>query len=207
MTCQQPSCTKVTGCGVTATTSTVTATPTIVVGPAMEILEIPIYDNQLVIASQPGLNVDLGPESGTTPGTQPASPIADLPCRSNVSPAIPASIPVGGKNVKLDDLLYSIRQQLCAGPCSAPAGVDSKYVAIFQKDIGKATDTCEISVGVTNQVEAYFIRETKPDGVQWQECWDASAKIIDKCVQNGPNTGWWNGKNNLIQNFHHRKSC
>jgi hypothetical protein len=36
-------------------------------------------------------------------------------------------------------------------------------------------------------------RQTQSTGVQWQQCWDSTQNIIEKCVTEGPNTGWVNG--------------
>ncbi|PVH79982.1 hypothetical protein DL98DRAFT_515707 [Cadophora sp. DSE1049] len=158
----------------------------------MEIIEVPTYDMQEVLGLQTGLDGELGLATPPQPPTQDAVPIQDLPCQKNVANDIPKQVSVGGKDISINDLMYGIRQQLCAGPCTAPVGVEKKYVAIFPTD-GQVDDICEISVGITDQVEAYFIRETKPDGDQWQSCWDATEVIINKCIDNGPNTGWWNG--------------
>ena len=36
-------------------------------------------------------------------------------------------------------------------------------------------------------------RGTPSEGKQWQQCWDSTQNIIEKCVANGPNAGWVNG--------------
>ena len=38
-------------------------------------------------------------------------------------------------------------------------------------------------------------RGTQSTGDQWQQCWDSTQNIIEKCVNEGPNVGWVNGPN------------
>lgn len=124
----------------------------------------------------------------TTLITQSTYPIASPGCQSRDLPKFPSAIKIDNTSVTPNELLYRLRAKLCSPNCVAPDGVPAKDVAIVQDD-----NVCEISVGVTAEVEAYAYRTTQATGVELQECWDSSAYIIDKCVKNGPYTGWWNG--------------
>lgn len=52
---------------------------------------------------------------------------------------------------------------------------------------------CVIAVALPDNVEAWIYRATAAVDSQWQQCWDATEKIINDCVKNGPNNGWVNG--------------
>ena len=74
--------------------------------------------------------------------------------------------------------------------CTTRRSIKSNTLSIGQ-DSGM-TD-CEINVAVPSDAEAYCYRSYPAVGVQWQECWDATQCIIDQCVAQGSNEGWWNG--------------
>lgn len=61
---------------------------------------------------------------------------------------------------------------------------------IFQND---AKTNCEISVAIEGNIEAWIYRATPSVAVQWQQCWGSNEAIIARCVDEGPNNGWWNG--------------
>ncbi|KAM0813307.1 hypothetical protein AB5N19_13300 [Seiridium cardinale] len=93
-----------------------------------------------------------------------------------------------------NDVLYMVREVVCDGSCKAPSAIDSKYVAVYQKD-----GLCEVSVALSSTTELFVNRDTWPDGNDddfdtiWQQCWDSTQNIIDKCVSNQAKVGWWNG--------------
>ncbi|KAH7083710.1 hypothetical protein FB567DRAFT_499132 [Paraphoma chrysanthemicola] len=98
-----------------------------------------------------------------------------------------------GKDNKISDLLYRLRQVVCDGSCAVPEGMDSKYVAVYQNG-----GECEVSIGLSTTTEIYFYRSIWPgDGPDfntiWQQCWDSTDNIIKKCVKNSAKSGWWNG--------------
>lgn len=94
---------------------------------------------------------------------------------------------------QVNDILYMLRQTVCDGSCKAPDKIDSKYVAVYQEGA-----RCEVSVGISAEIEVYVNRDTWPEankdfGTIWQQCWDSTQHIIDKCVDNQAKEGWWNG--------------
>ncbi|KAL1600665.1 hypothetical protein SLS60_007053 [Paraconiothyrium brasiliense] len=96
-----------------------------------------------------------------------------------------------GKDNKVNDLLYRLRQVVCDGSCAVPQGIDSKYVAVYHNG-----GECEVSIGLSTTTEIYFYRSIWPgDGPDfatvWQECWDSTDNIIKKCVKNSAKSGWW----------------
>jgi hypothetical protein len=96
-----------------------------------------------------------------------------------------------GKDNKVNDLLYRLRQVVCDGSCAVPEGIDSKYVAVYQSG-----GECEVSIGLSTTTEIYFYRSiwpgNEPDfNTVWQECWDSTDNIINKCVKNSAKGGWW----------------
>ncbi|KAK7750553.1 hypothetical protein SLS62_007529 [Diatrype stigma] len=93
-----------------------------------------------------------------------------------------------------------MRQTVCDGTCKEPGGIDNKYVAIYQNG-----GQCEISVAVSATTELFVNRDTWPEANDefetiWQQCWDSTQTIIDKCVSEGARVGWWNG--NHVYQFH-----
>ncbi|KAF2495331.1 hypothetical protein BU16DRAFT_618169 [Lophium mytilinum] len=134
--------------------------------------------------------------------TQSASPIDKPGCqdasedvKSDLqSLTFPDSIRTpDGKNNKVDDLLYRLRQVVCDGSCAVPEGIDSKYVAVYQNG-----GECEVSIGLSTTTEIYLYRSIWPGAgpdfnAVWQECWDSTDNIIKKCVKNKAKSGWWNG--------------
>ncbi|KAK6193972.1 hypothetical protein LQW54_011901 [Pestalotiopsis sp. IQ-011] len=140
---------------------------------------------------------------GTTQ-TQPAKPIDEPGCQ-DASDAIKSDLEqwtTKGNGIRLtdgsyhsvNDILYMLREVVCSGSCTAPSAIDSKYVAAYQKD-----GLCEISVALSSSTELFVNRDTWPDGSNkdfntiWQECWDSTQNILDKCVDNQAKSGWWNG--------------
>ncbi|CAJ2513529.1 Uu.00g016480.m01.CDS01 [Anthostomella pinea] len=134
--------------------------------------------------------------------TQTASPIDDPGCQDadadvqkDFSNMFSSTIRTpDGKDNSIDDLLYRLREVVCDGSCTAPDGIDSKYVGIYNNG-----QECEVAIGVTNEIEVYFYRSIWPTSgasdynTLWQECWDSTSSIITKCVNNKPKHGWWNG--------------
>ena len=124
------------------------------------------------------------------PPAQIATPITQPPCRVQDDLGfIPQNLSTTDGLVSPDSLLYRIRQMVCNGTCSIPQGVPSNDVAIAHT----STDYCEISVEVTNTLEAWVYSGTPPEGVEQQECWNSTQSIIERCIKNQANTGWWNG--------------
>ena len=128
--------------------------------------------------------------SVAVPPVQLATPISDPICRvqENLG-SIPQNLTTTDGQVSPNSLLYRIRQMVCNSNCSIPEGIPSSDVAISQS----STDYCDISVGVTNTLEAWVYTKFPPTGVEQQECWNSTQNIIERCVQNQANTGWWNG--------------
>ena len=83
-----------------------------------------------------------------------------------------------------------MRQMICNGTCSSPQGIPPAAVAIAQDG---PKNSCEISVGISPNAEAYMYRTTPPTGVEWQECWDSTMNIIQECIGTLSGKGWWNG--------------
>ena len=124
------------------------------------------------------------------PPAQIATPISQPACRvqDNLG-TIPQNLTLTDGVVSPNSLLYRIRQMVCNGTCTIPQGVPSNDVAISHT----STDFCEISVGVTNTLEAWVYSGTPPEGVEQRECWNSTQSIIERCIKNQANTGWWNG--------------
>jgi hypothetical protein len=94
-----------------------------------------------------------------------------------------------GTNGDLNNLLFKMRQEVCAGTCStAGPDIPGRVVSVFS-DQGQ--NQCEIRVAVTEKIEAYMYRATSARGDQQQQCWDSLENIISKCVHNDVNKGWW----------------
>ena len=123
------------------------------------------------------------------PPAQIAVPISVPHCRTQVNLGpIPQNLSMTDGPVSPNRLLYRMRQMVCNGTCSVPQGVPlSDVVAIAHNGL------CEISIGVTNTLEAWMYSTFPPVGVEQQECWNSTQSIIEQCVQNQANEGWWNG--------------
>lgn len=122
------------------------------------------------------------------PPVQIAVPISQPMCRAQANlGSVPQNLTITDGQVSPNSLLYRIRQMVCNGTCSVPQGVPPSDVAIV------AHNGCEISIGVTNTLEAWIASTFPPVGVEQQECWNSTQSIIEQCVQNQANTGWWNG--------------
>lgn len=136
--------------------------------------------------------------------TQPADPIDEPGCQ-DASDAIKSDLKqwttkgnairlTDGSYHSVNDILYMLREAVCGGSCAAPNAIDSKYVAAYQND-----GLCEVSVALSSTSELFVNRDTWPDGSDkdfntiWQECWDSTQNIIDKCIDNQAKSGWWNG--------------
>ncbi|KAI2626440.1 hypothetical protein GGR54DRAFT_590978 [Hypoxylon sp. NC1633] len=93
------------------------------------------------------------------------------------------------------DILYRMRDQACQGKCQNIQGVpgnsgnpspDGFFAAARQGDKG-----CEYAVKIAANKELYFYATN--DG---QNCYDATAKMIDTCISNNKkDAGWINGPN------------
>jgi hypothetical protein len=143
----------------------------------------------------PGGQMPSGTTSGpTAPATQSAVPIDKPKCNQNDAKAAPERVQVTGGNIDLKDLLFRIRQNLCAGPCAAPDGVRAEAVNVTSSSDGQA---CAISVRISQSTEAYAFRTSAPVEDQWQQCWDSTENIINQCLNNNVfvgkkgNEGWW----------------
>ncbi|KAL7622783.1 hypothetical protein AAE478_006462 [Parahypoxylon ruwenzoriense] len=90
-------------------------------------------------------------------------------------------------------ILYMMRETLCNDKCEKPSSIQSKSV----KATKKGKDGCEIAVALTGNMEAWAVRDTHSQGLQWQDCWDSLANATEKCAnmdkQDGRATGWVNG--------------
>lgn len=129
---------------------------------------------------------------GAAPTQAPGQPISSPACSKNSVAKIPKGFKVDDGNSDANDLLYRMREKLCNNDCSAPRGIQSGSNTISIGQNSGMTD-CEINVAVSSDAEAYCYRSYPAVGVQWQECWDATQNIIDQCVAQAPNEGWWNG--------------
>ncbi|TPX17800.1 uncharacterized protein E0L32_002901 [Thyridium curvatum] len=143
------------------------------------------------------------PTSKPATPTQSAVPI-DQPACVDASGSVRDDLPnwtTKGRAIQLPDrsnpdvnaLLYMLRESVCGGSCTAPPAIPSKYVAIYQKG-----GACEVSVALSAKIELFVNRDTWPEDNAdfneiWQQCWDSTENLINKCVQNGPKAGWWNG--------------
>lgn len=136
----------------------------------------------------PNSTVSTPTSSIAIPPVQITYPISQPVCRTQRNLGlIPQDLSMTDGQVSPNSLLYRIRQMICNGTCSVPQGVPSNDVAIAQNGY------CEISIGVTNTLEAWIYSGFPPVGVEQQECWNSTQSIIDQCVRNQANTGWWNG--------------
>ncbi|GME22952.1 Glycoside hydrolase family 27 [Neofusicoccum parvum] len=123
--------------------------------------------------------------------TQSALPIESPQCWDDGFSALPGNLTATDGPITPVTLLYRMRQMICNSTCAAPEGVNASDVAIYSTNNG---DTCEISVGITSDLEAYMIRTTPPVGSQAQQCWDSTYYIVDGCITSERKTkGWWNG--------------
>lgn len=129
---------------------------------------------------------------GSAPTQAPGQPIASPGCNKNKVSSIPKGFIVDDGTSDPDDLLYRIREKLCNNDCSAPRGINPSSNALSIGQNSGMTD-CEINIAVSSGAEAYCYRQYPAVGAEWQECWDSTQSIIDKCVAQGPNEGWWNG--------------
>jgi hypothetical protein len=96
-----------------------------------------------------------------------------------------------GKNNKVEDLLYRLRQVVCDGSCAVPEGISTRYIAVYENG-----GECEVSIGLSTTTEIYLYRSIWPgDGPDfntlWQQCWDSTDNIIKKCVKSSAKSGWW----------------
>ncbi|KAI9767671.1 MAG: hypothetical protein M1840_005542 [Geoglossum simile] len=131
------------------------------------------------------------PTTTATP-TRPADPI-DMPtCQDNVVGGAPPMVAINNAGVDLNSLLMMLREVICNDGCSVPPGFDPN--AVRTTSTSENAPDCEIAVGLSDSVEAYVIRNSHSQGEQQPECWDSTEFIINKCVKNGPNTGWWSGE-------------
>lgn len=127
------------------------------------------------------------PTSSATP-QQPENPINSPACAPggiDSKNLIPETL--GGTNADLQDLLYRMRQEACAGTCSTAGNGIPGEAASVHNDNGQ----CEIRVAITPNIEAYIYRATPATGDQQQQCWDSLEAILNKCVDNKANKGWW----------------
>ncbi|KAH0565674.1 hypothetical protein GP486_000930 [Trichoglossum hirsutum] len=132
-----------------------------------------------------------GTPAATSPvPTRSADPINKPACRQNTVPDTPSNklILTDGSTTNLHDLLIRMREVICNDRCEAPQGVPDSVL----RASGTGPD-CEIAVALPNNVEAYMYRNSHSQGSEWQQCWDSTQYIIDKCIWGGPNTGWWSG--------------
>ncbi|KAF2180063.1 hypothetical protein K469DRAFT_693530 [Zopfia rhizophila CBS 207.26] len=117
------------------------------------------------------------PSSPSSPSTHSAVPIDQPACNKNDAEAPPRKIQVSDGSTDIRDLLYRIRQQICAGPCAALEDVRQEVVNITSSSDGA---NCAISVRVSQRTEAYMYRTSAPEGDQRQQCWDSAEHIINK---------------------------
>ncbi|KAG4430862.1 hypothetical protein IFR05_013646 [Cadophora sp. M221] len=122
--------------------------------------------------------------------TQAAVPIESPKCTSALVGAYPTKVVTAKGDASAQELLVRLRQQVCASPCAAPEGVVGGYVGIATDD---GNNYCEISVGVSKDVEVDMYWGSPAVGVEWQQCWDSTMNIINNCVKDKNNVGWWNG--------------
>lgn len=106
------------------------------------------------------------PTSSLTPiqSTSPIDAPACAPGGIDSKDLIPETL--GGTNADLRDLLYKLRQEVCAGTCStAGPGIPGKAVSVLN-DNGQ----CELRVALTPDIEAYMYRGTPASGDEQQQC-------------------------------------
>jgi hypothetical protein len=98
--------------------------------------------------------------------TQSASPIDKPGCQDASEDVksdlqslnLPDSIRTpDGKNNKVEDLLFRLRQVVCDGSCAVPEGISSKYIAVYQNG-----GECEVSIGLSATTEIYLYRSISP---------------------------------------------
>lgn len=129
-----------------------------------------------------------------TPAIQSAVPIDKPACNQNDAKPAPQKVQVNGGDIVVRDLLFRIRQNLCAGLCTAPEGVRAETVNVTSSPDGQK---CAISVRISQTTEAYASRNSAPVDDQWQQCWDSTGNIIKTCINNNVfvgekyNEGWW----------------
>ncbi|KAH7382503.1 hypothetical protein DE146DRAFT_704047 [Phaeosphaeria sp. MPI-PUGE-AT-0046c] len=137
------------------------------------------------------------PSTTSTEPLQSANPIDFPSCAwGGIDPKDIIPETLDGTNGSLQDLLFKLREEACSRTCST-AGPDIPGKAVSTlNDNGQ----CEIRVAITGNIEAYLYRATPARGDQQQQCWDSFEAILNKCVNNGPNKGWWNG--NHVSQFY-----
>lgn len=144
---------------------------------------------------------------GTTPSGSNATPTPQASSSTTSTEPLQSAVPIDspacafsgidskniipdtldGTNGSLQDLLFKLREEACSRSCStAGPGIPGKAVSTLN-DNGQ----CEIRVALTANIEAYLYRATPSTGDQQQQCWDSFENILNKCVKNGPNKGWW----------------
>ncbi|KAF1985452.1 hypothetical protein K402DRAFT_109487 [Aulographum hederae CBS 113979] len=129
--------------------------------------------------------------SSTAPSATPSAvDVTKIGCQKDNAPSGPEKLIAGDGEIDVNGLMYRLREVVCNNQCAVPAGISSAAVAIKTSNNG---DSCEISVALEGGVEAWIYRMSPSTGDQWQQCWDSTENIINSCIQNGPNTGWWNG--------------
>jgi hypothetical protein len=128
----------------------------------------------------------------TTVLTQSTYPMQSPGCKTDVlNGTIPKGVIIDNGAISSTEVLYTIRSVLCTDVCEIPPGIPAAAATTQQSDGAVA---CEISVAISDAIEAWGYRGTLPDGVEAQECWDSTAYIIDRCIVNAnKTTGWWNG--------------
>lgn len=87
------------------------------------------------------------------------------------------------------NLFYTMRRQICSNSCSRPDGIP-RDVMVAAGD----GNWCEISIGVSEDLEVYMYTGTPSQGAEWVGCWNATENIIESCIKgDSSKTGWSNG--------------
>ncbi|OCL11979.1 hypothetical protein AOQ84DRAFT_373496 [Glonium stellatum] len=97
--------------------------------------------------------------------TQSSHPTESPGCQTSDPPVLPTLFQTDNGAYDYWDLFYTLRRQICSLSCSCPDGIPAKYIVT-------ATDGsyCEISIGVSNQVDVYIYTGTPNSGREWAEC-------------------------------------
>ncbi|KAF4313370.1 hypothetical protein GTA08_BOTSDO01005 [Botryosphaeria dothidea] len=140
---------------------------------------------QAILAGLPEIS-----NASPSPIPSPSADASKVTCWNDNVNTVPAKMVTQTGVVDPDTLIYRLREVVCNDKCETPAGIADDTVIIYQND--DKTD-CEISVDIDGDIEAWVYRGSPSQGSQWQQCWDSTENIIKKCINNGPNKGWWNG--------------
>lgn len=116
-------------------------------------------------------------------------PIESPVCQSNTADGTATDFAFNATTIlTLNTVVNLMRVNICNQQCEVPDGLDSSIVRT--STVG---GFCEMSIALEFEVETFLFSNSLPSGPEQQECFDSTLNIINNCIDNSPNTGFWNG--------------